>query len=615
MDILKQFQQKIIAKKDLIIKIVLAFLGTYGFCYTMELSGSQVFSFSVFSVMLFVGMYWLVGQAEKELLEIADEKARKRRFRFTVFISFLFSISMIMGYQLQENGMLDYGFEGKGMIAVRSACLSIVAFPFVNLIFKGIDKLQGLSLEYKGTPWKPKKMFLICWGVILLCWIPVWLAYYPTIMSYDFHRQAEEAMLGFPYFNPHHPLAHTWLIWAFLHIGEAIGSYETGMALFQLFQMLITSAIMAYSCNMLYRVTKRKWATMLGVSFYGVFPFVSVQVMCTTKDVLFSALFLLFFLLMLERTYFADEKQRNIVDVCMVLSGIIMIMFRNNAFYATIAAFVLILIFVEKKQRLRIAIIGFLIILGGKGGMLGIKAAVGTHFNASPGEMLSVPAQQFARVGNLYGATLEPDIYELIDKYIPAEEWCEYIPGLSDPMKASATFYTIWLPEWKQTIADWAKLGLKYPNEYIDAFMELTRGYWFLDDTSFAEILGVGIEERMGAIYTYNSSQSDAFVGVEHISKLPWLEKILEEIVSANAFYEWPVISILFKAATYCWILLLAFVMALYCKQKKQALLCLYPLMHLGTCLLGPIVLLRYIFPLVVIAPILLVFSLLPKRK
>lgn len=612
------FQEKIFANKSVLLKILLSFLGTYGLCYTMVLSGSEVFSFSAFSVFLFVGMFWLLERTEKELNEIVDEKARKRRFRFVAFTSFLFSITMIMGYQLQENGMMDYGFKGKGMIVVRSACLSIFAFPFANLIFKGIDKLRGMTLEYKGKPWNLKKMFFACWGIIILCWIPVWLAYYPTVMSYDFHRQAREAMQGFPYFNPHHPLAHTLLIWAFLHIGEAIGSFEIGLALFQCFQMLICSVVMAYSCNMLYRVTKRKWVVVLGVLFYGVFPFVSVQVMCTTKDVLFSALFLLTFLLMLERTFFAKGKRRNVIDVCMVLSGILMIMFRNNAFYAALVAAVLILLFCGKcgkKERLRIAILALLIVVGGRGGMAGLRAIIGTHFNSGPGEMLSVPVQQFARVGNMYEDMLDPETYALVDKYLPAEHWGEYIPGLSDPMKGSATFYTVWMLDLKQLAIDWAKVGLEYPNEYIDAFMELTRGFWFLDDTSFAEIMGSGLEGRMGAIYTYNSSTSDAFVGVEHVSKFPWLENVLENIVSANQFYDWPVISILFKAAIYCWILVMTFVIALYCKHKKQALLCLYPLMYFGTCLLGPIVQFRYIFPLVVLAPIFLVFSLLGKQE
>nr|CRY98133.1 hypothetical protein [uncultured prokaryote] len=127
------------------------------------------------------------------------------------------------------------------------------------------------------------------------------------------------------------------------------------------FQMLICSVVMAYSCNMLYRVTKRKWVVVLGVLFYGVFPFVSVQVMCTTKDVLFSALFLLFVLLMLERTFFAKGKRRNVIDVCMVLSGILMIMFRNNAFYAALVAAVLILLFCGKCSKKKRLILKFLI--------------------------------------------------------------------------------------------------------------------------------------------------------------------------------------------------------------------------------------------------------------
>ncbi len=615
MNIYKKFTEKTDAHKATIIQVVLSLLGTLGFSYVMKLSGSEIFSFSAFTVIIPIGFYRLLERAKKELNAITDPKKKKRRICFVALVSFLFSISMIMGYQLQKNGMMDYGIKGKGMILVRGAFLSIPVFPFVNLLFQGIDKWLENTPTYKSTLWKTKKVFFGCWAAIFLCWIPVWLAYYPTVMSYDFHRQAQEAMNGFAYFNPHHPLAHTWLIWLFLHIGEAIGSFETGLALFEVFQMLVSSVVMAYSCSMLYRVVKRKWAVVLAVLFYGIFPFVSVSVMCTTKDILFSAFFMLFVLLLIERTFLTQGKRKNLIDVFCVLAGILMILFRNNAFYAMLVASVFWVIFAKKKERIRLLIMCLLIVIGGKGGMAGIRAAVGTHFNASFGEMLSVPVQQFARVGNMYGDNLDDETFAIVDRYINNQFWQQYMPGLSDPMKSNATFYTVWEKDWGQVFSDWLKIGMQYPNEYIDAFMMLTRGYWFLDDTSFAEIMGSGVEGRMGAIYTYNSSAGDAFEGVEHVSRFPWLEGVLEEIVSANQFYDWPVISILFKAATYCWILVLTFIIALYGKQKKQALLCLYPLLYFGTCLLGPIVQLRYIFPFIVLAPIFVVFPLLTKEK
>ena len=105
-----------------------------------------------------------------------------------------------------------------------------------------------------------KVSFFVSWAVIFVAWIPVFLAYYPAIMSYDCHRQFQEAIRGYIWFNSHHPLVHTFVIRMFLLLGEKIGSYEVGMALFSLLQMSILSVIYAYACNMVGRLVKKKWA-------------------------------------------------------------------------------------------------------------------------------------------------------------------------------------------------------------------------------------------------------------------------------------------------------------------------------------------------------------------
>ena len=152
----------------------------------------------------------------------------------------------------------------------------------------------------------------------------------------------------------------------------------------------------------------------------------------------------------------------------------------------------------------------------------------------------------------------------------------------------------------------WVRMAIRFPNEFIDAFLELTRGYWFLDDTSWAENLGWGVESRMGAIFAYNSSENmQTGESIEHVSKLPWLELKLLEITSGNAFYDWPVLSVIFRSAFYPWAMFLITMVYLYKKQKTQLKLCLLPWLYFATMLLGPVVQLRYVFPIMVLIPLL----------
>ncbi len=150
------------------------------------------------------------------------------------------------------------------------------------------------------------------------------------------------------------------------------------------------------------------------------------------------------------------------------------------------------------------------------------------------------------------------------------------------------------------------EIGLKYPNEYIDAFLLLNSGYWFFDDVTWAEVFGSGVENRMGALSTYTSSTSEAIPeGIAHVSKFPALENLLEKIVSGNDFYYWPVVSNLFKPALYCWTLLLTTIACIYAGSKKKTMVVLLPLVYLATMFLGPVVQVRYVLPIMMIIPLM----------
>lgn len=601
------------------IRAVAAFLGTYGICYLWSLTGTPHASFSVMALPLLAVVYGLLAWTEKKLGEISEKRQRRRRCRYAAVTSLLFSLSMIMGYQLQTYGMTDGGVKGKTLILVRAVFLSIAVFPFGSLLFEGIEKAASWkpSAE-KAAKWEPGKVYSISALVIFLCLIPVWLAYYPIIMSYDFHRQINEAVKGFAFFWPYQPIAHTWIIWVFLQLGYAVGNIQTGMAFFAIFQMLVYSLVAAYACTFLYRLVRRRWMAIAGVLFFGVFPYNSVMVLCTTKDVLFGTFFLLFVLLLAERFFFVRGEKQLVLDILIALTGCLMVQFRNNCLYAVAVFGVLWVIFAPRKEKLRVFLLCALLTAGGKVTGIVIKQAIGTQLGTAKVEMYSVPIQQFTRVGYYHRDSLDEETRQLLTTYVPEEYWQDYNPAISDSVKAmvgTTTFSSTWEGNLPQLFQDWFRLGLRFPNEYIDAFLQLTRGYWFPDDRSYAECLGYGMEGRMGTIYTYNSSAISDGEEITHESRFPWLEEQLEKIVSANAYYDWPVVSILFKSSFYFWGLFLVFAAFLYTEKEKQAVFCLFPLMYMGTMLLGPVVQLRYLFPAILTLPVFVCLLFLPREK
>lgn len=635
-------------REELILCGLAAFAGTYGISYLMNMRESSMFSFSVLTILLFVAIFLLLVKFQERMELFADRKQRKRRARYVFFVSFIFALTMVMGYQLQWLGYTEGGLRGRGLILIRSLCISVAAMPLVELLFAFWEYLGSRGADGTGTAGmsagtgrtgtagenagtgrtgmasedagagrneaagkKLWKYFAGCFGGIWLCWIPVWLAYYPVIMSYDFHRQSVEVVNSFSVFSTSQPLVHTLLIWCFRQLGLKIGSFQIAFALFALFQQMFLAAALGYSCVMIYRICKKRWVMIGTALFFGLFPLISIFACCTTKDVLFSAFFLFFLLFLLERFVFCQEKNRRKLDVLVILSGVLMVLFRGNAWYALLPFVLLLPFFCERREKYRILMTGVVLLLLGKGALAGIQVVLGAG-SAAETEKYGAMIQCMARVAHIHGAAMPEETRELLKLYIPEEGWNEYNPAIVDGTKDVICRGEGCLPRWENTagmLSAWLRIGIKYPNEYLDALLEVTRGYWFWDDTSHAEMLGIGLEERMGILYTYNSYEEVAFDGqLQHISKFPWLEEKLEEIVSDNSYYKYPVISNLFEPAFWAWALLLLVVFCLYDKKYRKLKILLYPLCYFATLLIGPTAIIRYIYPILFSVPVLFIY-------
>jgi hypothetical protein len=513
--------------------------------------------------------------------------------------------------------MLWSGFSGKGRIVLLSIALATAFFPVFYKFF------ELLSHKREDTPEEPdnktgnkirnKHIYMICWLVIFLSWIPVFLAYYPAVMAYDFNIQSLQASWGPPYFSTHHPIVHTLLIWVCFEIGEAVGSLQTGMAVYSIFQMLVLSAALSYAVTFVYRLSKKIWPAAVTLLFFAIFPYNSILSISVTKDVIFAALFLVFILLILERMLFMQKKNKIFLNVVTFLDGFAMLLFRNNAIYAFVVFAVIYVATSKGRERLRVFILCLAICLSGELALQGLLKYCAYFGKGSSAEMYSVPMQQFARVGYYHGYiegnNLDEDTYEMIDKYVSHEAWENYNASIADSIKiyVSAFQFSDWRDDYAAMWKTWAAVGKKYPNEYIDAFLSLTSGYWFLNDVSWAENLGYGLEDRKGALFTFNASVSEAQPdGIPNESKFPALENALEEVISNNCFYKWPVLFYLFEPALYCWTLVICALGFMYQKRKNLLVLTMLPLLYLGTLMLGPVVIVRYVFPIIVLSPVLI---------
>ncbi len=568
----------------------------YGICKTPQM------------VLFILAVFWLAGAAVfYRLIRGLLIQTDKRLVRHALFWGMLLAASYVMGARLAAHETI---FGGAGYVLMYLAAAVCLAVPAASCIAPFLR--NGTSSGEAERPLQKKHPLwqagLFYGMVIFLCWLPVFLAYYPSVFAYDAEGQLYQVIAGD--YSTHHPLLHTLFLGAFFKLGGVLGSYSAGMALHSIVQMILLAAAFAFVLSYLYEKGISRWRRMLLLAFYALFPTNSVLSLSTTKDVLFSALVLLYTMLLYHMI--CDKKMQ--VDkrdgaACVILS-VLLLLFRNNAVYAFLVSMPLVYAGYRKwqigEERAQSASFGARTYL-----VLSIAALLffavcsaglraGTHAHSgSPREMLSVPLQQMARTRVKEEQRIDPALRKELEKYIPAEwVFAAYDPHLADPVKNRAVIHD----DPAGLIETWVKLGMRHLDVYVDAFLDNCVGCWYLEDISHAQIYGIGTESGFGYLSTDNRTMPAGCEIIPH-SYLPGLRSLLEKIVSDNQYQRIPVLRIIFAPAFYWWMLCIYMAVAVY----RRKYIMLLPVCFLGayylTLLLSPAVLIRYMYPFVVTVP------------
>ncbi len=568
----------------------------YGICKTPQM------------VLFILAVFWLAGAAVfYRLIRGLLIQTDKRLVRHALFWGMLLAASYVMGARLAAHETI---FGGAGYVLTYLAaavCLAVAAASCIAPFLRNRTSSGEAErpLQKKHPLWQAGLFYGM---VIFLCWLPVFLAYYPSVFAYDAEGQLYQVIAGD--YSTHHPLLHTLFLGAFFKLGGVLGSYSAGMALHSIVQMILLAAAFAFVLSYLYEKGISRWQRMLLLAFYALFPTNSVLSLSTTKDVLFSALVLLYTMLLYHMI--CDKKMQ--VDkrdgaACVILS-VLLLLFRNNAVYAFLVSMPLVYagyrkwqIGEEKAQSasfgartylvLSIAALLFFAVCSA-----GLRAGTHAH-SGSPREMLSVPLQQMARTRVKEEQRIDPALRKELEKYIPAEwVFAAYDPHLADPVKNRAVIHD----DPAGLIETWVKLGMRHLDVYVDAFLDNCVGCWYLEDISHAQIYGIGTESGFGYLSTDNRTMPAGCEIIPH-SYLPGLRSLLEKIVSDNQYQRIPVLRIIFAPAFYWWMLCMYMAVAVY----RRKYIMLLPVCFLGayylTLLLSPAVLIRYMYPFVVTVP------------
>lgn len=476
---------------------------------------------------------------------------------------------------------------------------------------RGISRWQALS---------DAGSFGIYLFLIFAAWMPYFLAYYPGICAYDAVTQIGQIESG--EYVEHHPLAHTLWIRACLWLGQRLsGSANGGAALYTLLQMLFLAAAMSYGILLLKRYGIRPVWQIIFLLFSMFYPFHGYLSVSMTKDIIFTAFFLfqvlsLFCILKRGGNDFLIKK----TDILFFISTVGMILFRNNGQYALLVMLVFLaaaFIFGGKGRRKLPARI-FLECLAALAAGNMLLWALSASVNAVQGdkrEMLSMPIQQLARCMLYHGGagvypeddnTMAQEDKDLIRELFMEDGYLGYSPHISDPVK-SRTLTSVIRYQPKRFAASYLGLLAKYPGDFVNAALEVNAGYLYIDDESHSTIyqkMYPGMEGK-GYVQTQWWESVVEKTGIYKDSKWPGLCKRLEKWADENAYLKNPLLKYFFVPGIWLWWCLILLCTLLVRREYRSCLPLMLVLGYFVTLLLGPVVQLRYIYPVMVSIPCL----------
>ena len=395
------------------------------------------FSNSILSVFIFAVNLFLTYKYIKDI-----DKDRRLSLVSLIF-GFIISFSIISGNFLEyEQTILSIRY------LVSLCSFSIPLAGVSKILFEATIKVQ----EKQATNEKVKKRFMLYFLIIFISYIPIFLAYYPTIFAYDVHFQLNEML----HHNNtlHHPLIHTLFIYVCYKFGIVIGSVGIGMAIYSIIQMLIMSLIFSYFLNYMHEKGINKKIIYIALVFFAIFPVNSILSLSTTKDVIFSGLFLLTFIKFYE---FVDSKKITLKwKISYIIISVFMLLFRNNAIYALLLAIPVILFFNKKNRKVWIILNIISIMLFSI-----IYSTMAYIFEAKPtekSERIPVPIQQVARVYVEKQDELDTDLKKEIEIFFKEDIREMYIPFFADGIKTNINTNEEWKEYFESNISKFLKL-------------------------------------------------------------------------------------------------------------------------------------------------------------
>ena len=525
-------------------------------------------------------------------------KLHKRLLRYTVPLSFFLAFSFTLGAMLQNDGALTFSLPG------AVSLFGIWALAFLVLCHLFVSAPAWLK---RKRPLPPLNNTRLMWAVfigffVLACgWL---LAFYPIMTNYDI--DAHLIQIANQQYETHHSLLYTLLLQGLLRTSSALGLGNAWAFLtLGLLQTVVMGLTAGYGLTTLNAAGADRRVTIAAAVYFCVFPLFGYFAFSTTKDTLFACFLVLTAveLYRLSRGYggawgMARLAVFGALTCLMRYNGILTLLL-----FALGAAVFAVVRLVRRKPvtallRRVLLLLPLTLALGiGASALLNLAAGAQTPETVRR-DMLSLPLEQMARV--LQTAKDEADVARIEGLFGVDDIKDIYRPDIADPVKAAFLYPN---ENTVSALRAWLKFGVKYPKVYLEAFLEVTRGAWFIDDLSHTKI--DYWLDYTGYLETTQKYVKDDFP-IDYQTPLPALRTFLTQTFMENRYLNVPLVKYLFALAVQSWIAVVGFLYAAYHRRRYAMQIFAFAVCVLLPIFLLPCMISRYFLPLFLLNPLCL---------
>ena len=578
----------------LLINIIFSLLATFGIFYILDTSFSMYKLSNSFLTIIVSYLFFVVYKNLK-----AVNKSEKI---LVIIFSLILAVAFTIGFQLEYFSNIDWHYS----------TIFKIFFMYFS-IYPLINNIVGYISNYKGNINSKKKIAkknIIIFLIILFFNLLSFLALYPGIYTFDnFYMLSPYFLDGF-YVSSHYSIPFSYIIYFIMNLGNIFfKSYQIGFAIYIFLQNIFLSYVLTKIVVYSYKRTNNIYILIFSILFFCLFPWCTIMVNSCTSDIVFSAFFALYILKLLELVendgHYKNKKEKIIFPILILILCFV----RNNGFYCILFSFVFAFVILKKRRIFLtfVFVIPLIIFKVYSGPLLDIlKIENGSGIN----EMSSAFDFQLARVYTYNIKSFSnSELKKLNYFYNDLEKNFKYYktrPSMSDKYKNSLIGERV-LQQKKEFIKLYVNIGLKDPKNYIEAFLLGNLGLWYPNKNYYDSRVFLQFVE-------YNMPYDDVikYTKLHKDSKLVLYNAFLKKLCLDSSWADIPVISSFFSLGIYFWFLLLS-IGVIIIKKKWKLLIPLSSIFGLTlTIVFAPVIVLRYLFPVIITVPILLslIFSI-----